>query len=154
MSFDVRRPAPRRRRSSDPFGYVVAAVLGGLVVFAAFALGAASGDPEPDPVASTIAVVADATSTTTTTTTGVPTTTSTTTRPPASVPLTMVGGSVADVAALVAPAVVQIETIDSVGSGVIWRPDGHIITAAHVLRDPTAEVTTVAHHPRRRGADP
>jgi serine protease Do len=119
-------------------GYVIAAVVGGLVVVAAFAIGAASGDPEPAPT-STIPVAATTSSTTVATSTNAPTTTAS--RVPSSVPLTVIDGTVADVAAAVAPAVVQIETLDSVGSGVIWRADGYIITAAHVLLDPTADVT-------------
>jgi serine protease Do len=50
-------------------------------------------------------------------------------------------GTVAEVAALVGPAVVQIEMVGSVGSGVIWRDDGYIMTAAHVIVDPEATVT-------------
>jgi S1-C subfamily serine protease len=40
---------------------------------------------------------------------------------------------VADVAAAVAPAVVQLETEVGLGSGVIYDPDGFILTAAHVV---------------------
>jgi len=40
---------------------------------------------------------------------------------------------VADIAARVSPAVVQIETRDAVGSGVIYTPDGLVLTAAHVV---------------------
>ncbi|HUU61315.1 MAG TPA: trypsin-like peptidase domain-containing protein [Acidimicrobiia bacterium] len=41
---------------------------------------------------------------------------------------------VADVAAALSPSVVQIETDTGLGSGVIYRSDGYIITAAHVVR--------------------
>jgi len=40
---------------------------------------------------------------------------------------------VADVAAALSPSVVQIETATGLGSGVIFRSDGYIITAAHVV---------------------
>ncbi|MGQ0617514.1 MAG: S1C family serine protease [Acidimicrobiia bacterium] len=40
---------------------------------------------------------------------------------------------IAAVAAAVSPAVVQIETGDGLGSGVIYDADGYILTAAHVL---------------------
>lgn len=40
---------------------------------------------------------------------------------------------VADVAAALSPSVVQIETTTGLGSGVIYRSDGYIITAAHVV---------------------
>lgn len=47
---------------------------------------------------------------------------------------------VAAVAAALSPSVVQIETRTSLGSGVIYRADGYIITAAHVV-DGTGRVT-------------
>ena len=40
---------------------------------------------------------------------------------------------VADVAAALSPSVVQIETSDGLGSGVVFRADGYILTAAHVV---------------------
>ena len=40
---------------------------------------------------------------------------------------------VADVAAALSPSVVQIETRSGLGSGVIFRADGYILTAAHVV---------------------
>jgi putative serine protease PepD len=40
---------------------------------------------------------------------------------------------VAAVAAAVSPAVVQIETRSGLGSGFVYDPDGHILTAAHVV---------------------
>jgi len=40
---------------------------------------------------------------------------------------------VADVADALSPSVVQIETDVGLGSGVIYRPDGYIITATHVV---------------------
>ncbi|HSQ37083.1 MAG TPA: trypsin-like peptidase domain-containing protein [Acidimicrobiia bacterium] len=41
---------------------------------------------------------------------------------------------VTDVAAALSPSVVQIETDTGLGSGVIYRADGYVITAAHVVR--------------------
>ena len=43
------------------------------------------------------------------------------------------GSTVADIAALVGPGVVQIETGSSLGSGVIYDAAGYILTAAHVV---------------------
>jgi S1-C subfamily serine protease len=40
---------------------------------------------------------------------------------------------VADVAAALSPSVVQLETRQGLGSGVIYRSDGYILTAAHVV---------------------
>ncbi len=40
---------------------------------------------------------------------------------------------VADVAAALSPSVVQVETRNGVGSGIIIRSDGYILTAAHVV---------------------
>lgn len=40
---------------------------------------------------------------------------------------------VAEVAAALSPSVVQVETNTGLGSGVIYRSDGYIITAAHVV---------------------
>ncbi len=40
---------------------------------------------------------------------------------------------VADVAAALSPSVVQIETTSGLGSGFIYRADGYILTAAHVV---------------------
>ena len=42
-------------------------------------------------------------------------------------------GEVAIAAAIAAPSVVQIETGSGLGSGVIYSPDGFILTAAHVI---------------------
>jgi serine protease Do len=47
---------------------------------------------------------------------------------------------VAAIAALVSPTVVQIETLNAVGSGVIYTSDGLVLTAAHVVEG-TPEVT-------------
>lgn len=48
---------------------------------------------------------------------------------------------VADAAAIILPSVVQIQTDGGVGSGVIYDPDGLILTAAHVVGD--SETVTV-----------
>ncbi len=42
---------------------------------------------------------------------------------------------VADAAEVIRPSVVFLQVPSGVGSGVIYRSDGHIITAAHVVRD-------------------
>ena len=46
-------------------------------------------------------------------------------------------GKVATAAAIAAPSVVQIETGSGLGSGVIYSPDGFILTAAHVIEGAT-----------------
>ena len=46
-------------------------------------------------------------------------------------------GEVATAAAIAAPSVVQIETGSGLGSGVIYSPDGFILTAAHVIEGAT-----------------
>jgi S1-C subfamily serine protease len=45
---------------------------------------------------------------------------------------------VATAAAIAAPSVVQIETDSGLGSGVIYSPDGFILTAAHVIEGTTS----------------
>ncbi|MFA5565733.1 MAG: trypsin-like peptidase domain-containing protein [Acidimicrobiia bacterium] len=52
-------------------------------------------------------------------------------------PGSTIGEPVADVARMVAPSVVQIETNTGLGSGVVFDNDGHILTAAHVLEGAT-----------------
>jgi S1-C subfamily serine protease len=51
---------------------------------------------------------------------------------------------VAAVADAVAPAVVQIETAQGLGSGVIYDPDGLVMTAAHVVEGSTAVTVRLA----------
>jgi putative serine protease PepD len=70
-------------------------------------------------------------------------TTAATTVPAAATTTTAATGStigdsdepVADVAAALSPSVVQIETRSGLGSGIIFRADGYILTAAHVVAD-------------------
>lgn len=133
-----------------PVGYIAAALAGALLMVGAFALGRATGGGDP---------VTAPTSTTTTsvspTTIASPTTLPATTLSPTTLPATTIAPSttsttttrppldpVADVAAAVGPAVVQIETISSIGSGVIYDDEGHILTAAHVLNG-LSDVVTV-----------
>jgi S1-C subfamily serine protease len=63
-----------------------------------------------------------------------------TTQAPAGSPLAPGEEPVAEVAAALSPSVVQVETERGLGSGVIYRPDGYIITAAHVV-DGTERIT-------------
>lgn len=64
---------------------------------------------------------------------------------PTDPPLTSSGEEpVAAVAAVVAPTVVQIETAQGLGSGVIFDPDGLVLTAAHVVQGATTVTVRLA----------
>lgn len=58
---------------------------------------------------------------------------------------------VAAVADAVAPTVVQIETTTGLGSGVIYDPDGLVLTAAHVVEGSTAVTVRLADGTSRDG---
>jgi S1-C subfamily serine protease len=58
---------------------------------------------------------------------------------------------VADVAAALSPSVVQVETRTGLGSGVIFRSDGYILTAAHVVAGSTAATVRLADGTRLDG---
>ncbi len=53
--------------------------------------------------------------------------------PPRTLPRDFVDEPVAAIAALVGPAVVQLDTNTGLGAGVIYDTDGYILTAAHVV---------------------
>ncbi len=53
----------------------------------------------------------------------------------ASAPVVTRAGDIAQVAAIVAPTVVQLQSESGLGSGVIYHEDGLILTAAHVVAD-------------------
>jgi len=120
-------PTSKPRRIWPAVG-MVAAVLA--LAVGAFFLGRATsgGDGEAVPVAST---------TTTLGTTG-----------------STIGDSdepVADVAAALSPSVVQLETRRGLGSGVIFRADGYIVTAAHVVAGSDALTVRLADGTRLEG---
>ena len=54
------------------------------------------------------------------------------------------GLSTADAVARVRPAVVHIQAEDGVGSGILYRPDGYIITNYHVVADARRLMVTVS----------
>ena len=120
---------------------------GWLVVFAMVTLmliAVVSGPPRQTPLAAaetstTIAASPTTTSSAPTTTTLAPTTTTTTSLAPS--PNEPALDPVAQVARVVGPAVVLIETPDGLGSGVVYSAEGYVLTAAHVLGDPSAAVT-------------
>ena len=71
---------------------------------------------------------------------------------PTDPPLTSSGEEpVAAVADAVAPSVVQIETTSGLGSGVIYDPDGLVLTAAHVVEGSTAVTIRLADGTTRDG---
>jgi serine protease Do len=67
------------------------------------------------------------------TTVPVPETTTTTSAPEARAPVLTGGEPVAEAAEVILPSVVHIRTTTGLGSGVIYDPDGLIVTAAHVV---------------------
>jgi S1-C subfamily serine protease len=67
---------------------------------------------------------------------------------------TTVGGTdepVADVAAALSPSVVQLETRRGLGSGVIFRADGYILTASHVVAGSARVTVRLADGTRLEG---
>ncbi len=108
--------------------HMLAAVVGALLVLAGFAMGRATSDDTVVASAPTTTTTIPPTSTTTTSTT-------TTTMPPPTTTTVASPDPVAEIAQMVGPAVVLIETSDGLGSGVVYRQDGYILTAAHVLGD-------------------
>lgn len=132
------------RRSWPRFVAVLAAIVAAVVI--SFLIGRVTapdeaGEPQVvAPVATTVATTAaPTTAPPTTTTTAAPTTTTTTrppetttTPPPTTIPVEVLQ-PVAQIAADVGPAVVQIEAGEALGAGVIYDQSGLILTAAHVL---------------------
>ena len=118
---------------------LIAAVV---AVVASFAVGritapSDSDDGQAAPISmpvSTTTTVPPSTTTTSTSTTVAPTQPPTTSLPPPATTLApIVAQPVADIALIVGPAVVQIETRSALGSGIIYSVDGLILTAAHVV---------------------
>jgi serine protease Do len=116
--FDLQPPpkAPHTELPRRWRGFAAGAVAALTVALGAFGLGRVSADdPAPaPPVAPTAAAPVSP-------------------RLPTDSPGRPALGEIADVAAAVGPAVVQLETGSGLGSGVIYRPDGFILTAAHVV---------------------
>ena len=111
--------------------YLAAALSGAALVLTAFMFGRADGGESvaspPSTITATTALAATTTSTTTTPTAPPTTIAATTTT------IALRIEPIADIADLVAPSVVQIETKSGVGSGVLISEAGHILTAAHVV---------------------
>jgi S1-C subfamily serine protease len=91
-------------------------------------------DAQEERIAALEEALFEATSTTSTTTTLPPTTTAPT-LPPIQEP-------VAEIAAAVGPAVVQLQNEAGLGAGILYSTDGYILTASHVVEDfPQVTVT-------------
>jgi putative serine protease PepD len=143
------RLAELEGRRRPGWAAVIAAIVVGLL--AAFVIGrmtAADDDPvqaAPISAAATSTTAAPSTTPapTETTTSEVPPETTTTPAPTTSAPPPDGAGSnlISQIAALVGPGVVQIETNSALGSGVIYDDDGYILTAAHVVEGPDDIVT-------------
>ena len=121
-------PEPKRARAGSGRGVLLGLLLGAVIGVSAFGLGRITA-PDDGPSASSVVQVT------------VPPTSlvgNTDPPPPATVPQTE--GNVEPVvaaAAIVTPAVVQINTSLGTGSGVVYSADGYILTAAHVVGNAT-----------------
>jgi S1-C subfamily serine protease len=95
----------------------------------------------------------DSDSGTTSRTSAVATESSSTTLPAGSTPLVSADGEepVAEVAAAVSPAVVQIQVDGGLGSGTIYDAEGYILTNAHVVGDNRTVQVVLADGARYRG---
>jgi S1-C subfamily serine protease len=125
----ARSPAPRRRW----LGWVAAILAVVVIGVGAFFLGRWAGSDEPDGGQAAV-----------TTTSLAPTWTGETLAPGEE--------PVADVAAALSSSVVQIETGTGLGSGVIYRPDGYVVTAAHVVSGVEQVTVRLADGTRLDGA--
>ena len=148
---DSRRRWPR---------FIAALVALVVALVAAFAVGRIIGGDDDGDVQAAPVVAPIVTTTSSTTTSAAPTTTqpATTTTAPTSPPTTPPPAPsttvppattspaavqpIAEIAAAVGPAVVQIETGDALGSGIIYDSGGFILTAAHVV-DTAGDTVTV-----------
>jgi len=121
-------PAPKRARSGAGRGVLVGLLLGAVIGASGFGLGRLTSPDDEPSAASVVQVTVPSTSLV-----------GNTSPPPiATVPQT--DGTVEPVvaaAAIVTPAVVQLNTTLGTGSGVIYSADGYILTAAHVVGNAT-----------------
>ncbi len=125
------QPPSRPRPAGNGIGWRFVAILAAatVTVVAAFAIGRLTAPDAPEvPAAAQEAprqVTADPV---------IPPATADPVIPPAAAVPGVAGADVvADIAAAVSPTVVQLETGPGLGSGVIYTPAGHILTAAHVV---------------------
>jgi S1-C subfamily serine protease len=121
-------PAPKRTRSGAGRGVLVGLLLGAVIGASGFGLGRLT-TPDDEPSAASVVQVT------------VPSTSLVgNTNPPPIATVPQIDGTVEPVvaaAAIVTPAVVQLNTTLGTGSGVIYSAEGYILTAAHVVGNAT-----------------
>jgi putative serine protease PepD len=129
-------PRPRRGRTVVAVIAAVALLAGGFT--AGWALSRSSEDSGDDTAASAVAPAVSVESDTD--------------DRPGDAPVESAGDEpVAAVAEAVSPTVVQIETTAGLGSGVIYDPDGLVLTAAHVVEGSTTVTVRLADGTSRDG---
>ena len=116
-------PQPPRRRHY--LRWIAAALVAAMAFAAVFSLGRITS-PEPEPNFTAVDITTAAPEDTTAAIATADTPTATIDNPSSLEP-------VADIAAAVSPAVVQLDTNAGLGSGVLYSSDGYILTAAHVV---------------------
>ncbi|NNC92021.1 MAG: PDZ domain-containing protein [Acidimicrobiia bacterium] len=117
-------PEPKPSRLRGGRGVLLGLLLGAVIAASAFGLGRITA-PDQEPVAANVVEV-----------TTPPTSLVGSVTPPPVATIPQTDGTVEPVvaaAAIVTPAVVQINTTLGTGSGVIYSADGYILTAAHVV---------------------
>ena len=117
-------PAPKRARAGAGRGVLLGLLLGAVIGASAFGLGRITAPDDEPSAASLVQINAP------------PTSLVGNTNPPPVGTVPQTDGTVEPVvaaAAIVTPAVVQLNTSLGTGSGVIYSADGYILTAAHVV---------------------
>ncbi|MDH3539113.1 MAG: trypsin-like peptidase domain-containing protein [Acidimicrobiia bacterium] len=135
-------PESKRARSGVGRGVLLGLLLGAVIGASAFGLGRLTAPDGETSASSLVEVTVPSTSLVANTT------------PPPIATIPQSPGSVEPVvaaAAIVTPAVVQLNTTLGTGSGVIYSADGYILTAAHVVGDATSVSVRFADGSRTTG---